>query len=120
MPMAALTAPSGNEPSRVPDDWQNIVGSGGLPRRAAKRDKNEAAIVAALEEIGATVQPLSGKGIPDLLVGFRGQTFLLEVKDKGKHLTDDQVQWHTWWNGLSVAVVYTNEDAYEALGVVVG
>lgn len=96
------------------------MSSGGLPRRAAKRDKNEAAIVAALEEIGATVQPLSGKGIPDLLVGFRGQTFLLEVKDKGKHLTDDQVQWHTGWNGLSVAVVYTSEDAYRALNVEVG
>jgi hypothetical protein len=37
----------------------------------------------ALRSAGATVQSLAGvgKGVPDLLVGFKGQTLLFEVKD---------------------------------------
>ena len=47
-------------------------------RRAAKIDSNHAEIVAALRGIGAYVMSLAsvGGGCPDLLVGFRGHTFL--------------------------------------------
>ena len=52
-------------------------------RRAARIDKNHDDIVQALRAVGATVQSLAavGSGVPDLLVGFRKQTFLVEVKD---------------------------------------
>ena len=53
-------------------------------RRAAKIDANQTEIVKALRQVGASVQSLAstGKGCPDLLVGFRGVNWLLEVKAK--------------------------------------
>ena len=48
-------------------------------------DDNQNDIVTALRKAGATVRIISqGEGIPDLLVGFRGETMLMEVKDGGK------------------------------------
>lgn len=90
--------------------------------RAAKVDANQSEIVAALRRVGATVQPLHtvGKGCPDLAVGWRGQTFLIEVKDGNKppsarKLTDDQVEWHGGWKG-QVAVVKSVDEALAAIG----
>lgn len=90
-------------------------------RRAAKVDANQAEIVAALRKIGASVQPLHavGAGCPDLLVGWRGITTLLEVKDgkkppSARKLTEDQVKWHAEWRG-QVTVVETVEQAIEAV-----
>ena len=75
-------------------------------RRAANIDKNQPEIVDALERIGCTVQSLAfvGKGCPDLLVGYRGFNFLLEVKDgslrpKQQQLKPDQSKWHITWKG---------------------
>lgn len=91
-------------------------------RTAAKVDANQPEIVAALRRVGATVQPLHavGRGCPDLCVGWRGATFLLEVKDGAKapskrKLTDDQVDWHDGWKG-QVAVVCSVEEALAAIG----
>ena len=97
-------------------------------RRAARRDENEREIIDALERIGATVQPLNMRGVPDLLVGFRGRTHLLEVKmpepqhtpraTKERHgLTDDQKRWHDTWRGDAPWVVRTGA---QAVTVVVG
>lgn len=44
------------------------------------RDKSEPAIVSALRQVGAHVLKLSGKGVPDLLVFYRGRWTPLEVK----------------------------------------
>lgn len=89
--------------------------------RAAKADANQASIVAALRQIGCSVQPLHtvGKGVPDLLVGIRGQNLLLEVKDGAKppsaqHLTPDQKDWHQAWRG-HVEVVNSIEQAIIAV-----
>ena len=91
-------------------------------RRAAKVDANQTEIVKALRQVGASVQSLAatGKGVPDLLVGFRGKNLLLEVKDGGKvksarKLTPDQVEWHQSWRG-HVAVVESVEQAIKILG----
>ena len=47
-------------------------------RRAARVDANQAEIVAALRQAGASVWII---GIPvDLLVGFRGMTIAVEIK----------------------------------------
>jgi hypothetical protein len=90
-------------------------------RRAAKVDANQAEIVAALRQIGASVQPLHavGQGCPDLLVGWRGMVSLLEIKDGSKppsarKLTPDQEKWHAAWRG-QVAVVETVEQAIAAI-----
>jgi hypothetical protein len=81
-------------------------------RRAAKTDANQAEIVEAMRRAGATVQSLAavGQGVPDLLVGYRNRTALVEVKDGSKcasarKLTPDQQQWHQNWTGGTLAIV---------------
>ena len=51
-----------------------------------KIDDNHGAIVSALKAEGLSVQSLAGigGGVPDLLVGARGLTYLVEVKDGEK------------------------------------
>jgi hypothetical protein len=94
-------------------------------RRAAKIDANQQAVVDALRQVGATVHSLAavGGGCPDLLVGFRGRTFLMEVKDGNKppserRLTPFQVLWHEQWTGGSLTVVNSPEDALKVIGVI--
>lgn len=91
-------------------------------RRAAKIDRNQPEIVAALRKAGCSVQPLHtvGKGCPDLLVGRAGKNVLIECKDglkppSARVLTDDQQDWHRDWRGPPVLVVETVEEALEAI-----
>ena len=86
-------------------------------RRAAKRDANERGIIDALEEVGATVWQVSEKGLPDLVVGRLGQTYLLEVKRPKKGLTKDQEEAHEAWNGGRIHIVETPEQALRAIGL---
>lgn len=94
---------------------------------AKRRDKNEPPIIEALEAVGAIVTQLNGKGIPDLLVGYRARTFLLEVKgplnSKGKagahKLTPDQETWFALWRGAAVVIVRNPEEALTAIGLLV-
>ena len=51
-------------------------------RHALRVDANQKQVVSALEAAGATVEVI-GKPV-DLLVGFRGRFFLMEVKDGAK------------------------------------
>ena len=57
---------------------------------------------------------LSGKGRPDLLVGYRGVNFLLEVKGPKGALNEAQERYHAEWKG-QIAVVRTPEEALEAV-----
>jgi Holliday junction resolvase len=87
-------------------------------RRAAKIDANQTAIVEALRDRGAFVQSLAavGRGCPDLLVGMRSRTILMEIKSrKSATLTKDQIEWANCWNGGPLWVVYTVEQALEIL-----
>lgn len=86
-----------------------------LHRRAAKRDENEAGIIDALRAVGCTVTPLSGTGVPDLLVGHRGTTLLLEVKMPRKGLTDAQAVFHASWKGAPIHIVTSADEALAAL-----
>lgn len=92
-------------------------------RRASKIDRNQPEIVAALRRAGATVQPLHtvGGGCPDLLVGFRGVNFIIEVKDwqaarSDRELNPAQVEWHDGWKG-TVHKVETVDAALAVIGV---
>lgn len=92
-------------------------------RRAAKIDANQPEIVAAFRAVGASVQPLHsvGQGCTDLLVGFRGQNYAVEVKDgslppSARKLTPAQVEWHGAWRG-QVAVVNSVDEAMSLIGV---
>ena len=94
-----------------------------MGRYSSKVDRNQPEIVTALRKAGATVTPThsAGQGFPDLTVGYRGVTYLLEVKDGNKppskrKLTDDQVTWHGEWRG-QVAVVNDVKEALAVLGI---
>lgn len=91
-------------------------------RRAAKVDANQTEIVAALSRVGASVQSLHtvGRGVPDLLVGFRGQTYLLEVKNRdGKNkIEETQKEWHRSWKGTPALIVESVEQALRAIGAI--
>ena len=89
-------------------------------RRAAKVDANHGEIVEALLSVsGVTVHSLAGVGCgcPDLLVGARELTYLVEVKDGEKWpshrtLTPDQRKWIERWTGAPVVLLL---DAGKAL-----
>lgn len=81
-------------------------------RRAAKIDANHDQIVSVARAYGATVQSLAavGRGCPDLLIGYRGHTLLVEVKDgtkppSARQLTNQQLDWHANWKGGTVAII---------------
>ena len=93
-------------------------------RRAAKKDANHVEIVAALRKAGATVVDLGavGHGVPDLLIGHRGRTMLMEIKDGNKcpshrHLPPDQEKFFAAWQGGTLAVVDSVDAALRMLGL---
>lgn len=105
-------------------------------KRASRRDDSEPAIVDALRAVGASVTILGqGDGTPDLLVGWREATYLLEVKNPlgplgGKRgggaslpgqggdgvLTEDQLAWRAAWRGAPPVIVRTPAEALAAIG----
>jgi hypothetical protein len=82
-----------------------------------KIDKTQPAIVAALRKAGASVQSIAsiGKGTPDLLVGFRRQNYLFEVKTGKGKLTDDELRWNARWAG-ECYIVNSPEGALKVIG----
>lgn len=89
-----------------------------VKRYAAKRDANEAAIIAALRDCGAAVIQLSDKGLPDLLVGVAGRTILAETKQRRGKLTPAQQDFIANWNGGEIWVIRSVEDALDMIGAV--
>jgi len=89
-------------------------------RRAARIDRNHVEIVEALRGVGASVQDLAavGKGCPDLLVGYRGQNYVIEVKAPKGTATKAQVFWHADWRG-DVRIVRSVDDALKVIGAIV-
>ena len=86
----------------------------------ASVDSNQAEIVAALRKAGCYV--LLMNGIIDLVVGRCGNTYLLEVKRLKKRghkdeFTNSQKRFFQEWRGGVVKVVYTVEDALNAVGI---
>lgn len=93
-------------------------------RLRAKIDHNQNTIVQQLRQVGATVQSLStiGKGCPDILVGFRGNNFLLEIKNpeqamSARKLTPDEEKFFETWEGQK-AIIETIDQALKAIGAI--
>lgn len=80
-----------------------------LHRRNPRRDANEQALVAGWRAIGAQVWFVSGKGLPDVLVRFRGVLHAFEIKTAKGKLRDTQGEF---------PVIRTMEDALQAIGAV--
>jgi hypothetical protein len=90
-------------------------------RHAARIDANQEQIVSALRAMGATVRIVTqGNGLPDLLVGFRGVTILMEVKDgqkvpSARRLTPAEQKFFDEWRGGIVAIVNSVDEAIDLL-----
>jgi phosphoserine phosphatase len=86
-------------------------------RYAARVDANQEQVVSALRAAGAYVWII---GLPvDLLVGYQGHTFLMEVKDGSKkRLTKLQEDFFQNWTGGTLCRVDGPESALRALGVI--
>jgi hypothetical protein len=77
-----------------------------MARTRARIDRNQPEIVGALRAYGCSVACLHqcGGGIPDLVVGWKGRNYLMEIKDglakpSGRKLTPDQQIFHECWHG---------------------
>ncbi len=86
-----------------------------------KVDGNQRDIVLFLQAVGATVVDLHavGKACPDLLVGWQGVNYLLEVKnpDGRNRLEEDQKGFFASWKGRAPCVVRCIQDVQYVLGI---
>lgn len=90
-------------------------------RKFGRVDTNHNEIIEGLRQVGANVQSLAsiGGGCPDLLVSFRGEIHLLEVKkDLKATLTPEQIEWHQKWRCSRLHVVSSLDAALIAVGAV--
>lgn len=85
-------------------------------RLKAKVDDNQKEITAALRKLGCSVQILSqiGKGCPDILIGYKGRNYLVEIKDgkkvpSARKLTPDEKDWHEAWQG-QICIIESLQD----------
>ena len=92
-----------------------------MSKYARRIDANQNDIVVALRACGAVVRVVTqGDGIPDLLVGYRGYTLLLEVKDGSKPpsartLTEAEQKFFDDWKGGMLAIVNNADEALDIL-----
>ena len=92
-----------------------------MTKYARRVDENQGEIVEALRACGAFVRVISqGNGIPDLLVGYRGFTILMEVKDGNKppsarELTEPEKKFFEEWRGGMLVIVNSVDEALEIL-----
>jgi len=91
-------------------------------RRAARRDENEKSIVEALRAVGATVYYLDEPC--DLLVGYNGQTVLMELKNPKtgygkKGFNENQKHFAKNWKGGTFCLVDSIESALRMLKIMV-
>ena len=79
-----------------------------------RKDKAEKDIVQVLRDVGASVEYWTKV---DLIVGYRGVNYLIEVKNPGDDLRPVQKKWHDNWRGY-VMVAHTPEDALKIIGAI--
>ena len=69
-------------------------------------DENQKQLVHTFIALGASVLNLStvGRGCPDLLIGYRGKSVLVEIKSGSKAtFTEPQVKFMQEWRGGTVS-----------------
>ena len=67
--------------------------------------ENQKTIVHTFIALGASVLNLStvGRGCPDLLIGYRGKSVLVEVKSPKGTFTEPQIKFMQEWRGGAVS-----------------
>lgn len=63
------------------------------------------------------ITPTGVKGAPDLVAGYAGQTWLIEMKKPGADLDEDQKKWWAAWNGGPLVLAHSYAEALAALGI---
>lgn len=113
--------------SRAPYNLAKLRLMSKMPRksyngRISRVDGNQKEIVDALRAAGADVIDLSGVGggVPDLIVGYGGRNFLMEVKNPKtrygrRGLNKNQKAWWADWKGEWPMIVTTPSEALAAL-----
>jgi hypothetical protein len=76
-----------------------------MSKYAKKVDENQKTIVHTFIALGASVLNLStvGRGCPDLLIGYRGKSVLVEVKSPKGTFTEPQIKFMQEWKGGAVS-----------------
>ena len=91
---------------------------------AKRTDSNHKEILKLCREIpGLSVFSTHeiGKGFPDIVIGYKGFNYLVEIKDGAKSashrkLTDSEVKFHSTWKGL-VSIVTNRDDLLTLLQI---
>lgn len=91
-------------------------------RQRARKDDNQNEIVDGLRAVGVKVHILNQKDIPDLLVGYRFNLYLMEVKDgkrkpSERRLRPGQQAFADGWVGYPICKVESLEEAFQTLGI---
>jgi hypothetical protein len=91
-------------------------------RRDARRDVNEKPIIEALRAVGATVYIMDDPC--DLLVGYKGSTLLMEVKNPDsrygkKGFNENQKHFAENWKGGPFCLVDSIESALRMLNIMI-
>ena len=91
-------------------------------RKRGRTDENQTEIVNVLRRAGAGVLITSmlGDGAVDIIAGYRGVNYMMEIKDGKKPpsqrtLTPDEARFHEKWPG-QICVVNSAEEALKAIG----
>jgi Holliday junction resolvase len=84
-----------------------------------RTDANQKEIVQTFRDLGGSVFVLSmvGKGCPDVVLGLKGNNYLIEIKDGSKPpskqvLTPDELKFHQSWKG-QVCVINSIDQAID-------
>lgn len=88
-------------------------------KRTDANQKKVVELVRKLHGASITSTHIIGKGFPDLVIGYKGINYLIELKDgfkpkSQKKLTPDEVEFHLKWNG-QIAVCESFEDILKIL-----
>ncbi len=87
-----------------------------------RTDRNHAEIINALRKI-PNLSVFSthevGKGFPDIVVGYKGVNYLIEIKDgkkspSARKLTDSEIEFHLNWKG-QCAIIKNLDELLEIL-----
>lgn len=87
-----------------------------MRRHVHRPDGNQDGLVSLARRLGAKVTITSqvGDGFPDLVIGFQGRNYLVEVKQPGGTLRPKQKDFIAGWRG-QVAVVDNGDDLVRLL-----
>jgi Holliday junction resolvase len=84
-----------------------------IKRFNPQRDSNEKEIVQALIKLGVSVVRIDWL---DLLIGYNGQNYIVEIKTKTGKPSDEQLEKIANWKGRKPSICRSLEEVLEVIG----